>query len=125
MTEYGRGIFLKGQESVGQTGFDWDFDVDGTGDLRTTKRESNELFKDAAFLTALALDDFEGQRIDSDLFNQVEGVVLEVLGAMNRIQRVDSVTVGRGDARNEIRIRANVIASGENQELVFTEEVTA
>lgn len=109
MTDFGAGIFLDS---------DLDFEVDESGDIRTTSGAS-ELEKDLAFFVISVLNDRRGQRIDNRTLREIELITEDVLDRDPRVDSVSNVEARDVSGRNTIELIAKVIADTGEQELVI------
>ena len=118
MTErFGSGIHLNSNDV---DGFDWDLDVDESGDLRSTSG-LDELQKDVAFRSAQALEDVIGHHLTPTAMNRVRSTIRDVLETEDRIKRIVRMDVSRvGGQPNTVRVRADVNTESDVVSLVFT-----
>lgn len=113
MAEYGSGIYLTRT---------FDFDVDGTGDIRLS-RGLDELQKDVAFFQTLALRPELGEPRYNEVLNRIDIRAREMLLADPRIDSVLDLTVREPNDRHDtVEVVALVRAGDEEQELVFEVE---
>lgn len=120
MTEFGSGIHL--DSTPGESSYDWDFVVDETGDLKTSSG-LDELLKDVAFITARRIQTQIGEPTSPTTLNRIDAIVKETLREEPRVDRIMRVEVTQSNNKNQVNISANVVASGEQQELVFSENI--
>ena len=112
MSNFGSGIFLNE---------DWDFEVDVTGDLKSTSGP-DELQKDVSFNVARNVE--IGKRLDSSTQKKIQVTVRDVLVNEYRIESIRELDVRRVDSSNKFEIIAEVdTITDETPELVF--EVSA
>lgn len=100
---------------------DFDISIDRTGDVETVSG-LNELEKDLSMQMAFSLNQFVGAPPSDDTRSSAKRVVAQVLNADERIQRIvtGSITVEwSGPKRRQIDVGATVVASEQEQELVF------
>lgn len=121
MSDFGSGVYLHPVDGSAQ--YDWDFDVDETGDIRTTS-DLDELMKDVAFSTARAIQQEIGGPIRPVTLNRIDAIVTAVLEAEPRIDEVIRVEIEE-NARDPDRVDIQGLVNTDNgtQELVFSSEV--
>ena len=118
MTErFGDGLYLV--DSADEDQFQWDLDVDESGDLRSSGG-LDELQKDVAFRSAQALEDVIGQHLTPTAMNRVRSTIRDVLETEDRIERIVRMDVSRvGGQPNTVRVRADVNTEFDVVSLVF------
>lgn len=120
MAEFGRGLYLVPKRVANDSNnYSWDLDVDETGDLRPTEDGDKELQKDVAFANATFLQNAIGSPLNPESFNEIRMLVKRVLLRDDRINNVNSVRINQVNESDTIEVVALVIASDEQQELVF------
>jgi len=118
MTErFGSGIHLNSNDNGG---FQWDLDIDESGDLRSSGG-LDELQKDVSFRSAQALEDVIGQHLTPTAMNRVRSTIRDVLETEDRIERIVRMDVSRVRGQpNTVRVRADVNTESDVVSLVFT-----
>jgi len=112
MSNFGSGIFLNE---------DWDFEVDATGDLKSTSG-LDELQKDVSFNLSRNIE--IGKRLDSSTQKSIQVTVRDVLVNESRIDSIRELEVRRVDSANKFEVIAEVdTITDETAELIF--EVSA
>jgi hypothetical protein len=120
MTDFGRGLYLVPADvAESNNKYDWDIDVDETGDLRSTDTGDEELQKDIAFSSATFLRRSIGGPLDPQTFNEITVILRRTFNRDQRIDDIQNLSVSEGDGINEVRINATVIVDNSEQELVF------
>ena len=123
MTDFGKGLYLVPTEIAEEHDkHNWDIDVDETGDLRMTETGEEELKKDVALTTGVALQDSLGEPISPQTANEITALVQSVLKQDSRIDRIQNISIDSPDRKDTLLVKAVVDAEDDEQELVF--EVT-
>lgn len=101
--------------------YDWDLAIDESGDLKTVANTEDELLKDVAFRAANDLQDVLGLPLTPTTMNRVRAVVKDSMTSDSRISQIVSLDVERvPTSSNAVQIEAEVNASGELVDLIFT-----
>jgi len=96
----------------------WDFAIDGTGDIQTVEG-IDELEKDLAFRSTVALQEFLGRPIDNTMAQRMRLVLRNAFLDDDRVSEVTSIGFER-TGRDEITVETTVVADdNENYEFVF------
>lgn len=114
MTDFGSGIYLTNNDDLGP---DWDMQVDETGDIRSSFR-INELKKDVAYASAVALTGEIGQRRTPAVLNRIRSRARDVFRDEERIDSITTIDAQFVD-NGTVEIVAIVRANLEEIELVF------
>ena len=123
MTDFGKGLYLIPVEIAEEHNkHNWDIDVDETGDLRMTETGDEELKKDVALSTGVALQDSLGEPMSPQTANEITALVQSVLKQNTRIDRIKDISIDSPNNRDTLSVNAVVDADSGQQELVF--EVT-
>ena len=123
MTDFGKGLYLIPTEIAEEHDkYHWDIDVDETGDLRMTETGDEELKKDVALSTGVALQSNLGDPMTPQTANEITALVQSVLKQDSRIDTIKDISIEESDKRDTLLVNAVVDAESGEQELVF--EVT-
>lgn len=110
MAEYGSGPFLS-------KGFD--FEIDQSGDIRTTSGIT-ELEKDLAFITSIFLQDIVGDPKYPETKTRTKRIIRDVVSQEPRVGTIDSVEVTYLNTdRDEVDLDVRVVTTDAEQDLVF------
>jgi hypothetical protein len=110
----GGGIYLTGTNALGGS---WDLAIDETRDIRTVTG-NEELEKDVAYATAVAVQEHLGDTITPLVLGQIQSTVNDVLEDESRIDSVQQVDVTHIDT-DTVEVVAIVRAGRDRVELVF------
>jgi len=96
-----------------------DFEVGGTGDLRTTSG-GEELEKDLSFQLLIVLDELKGQRLTPETEANIKSLTVDTITSDVRVEAIDRGSIQvRKPGRNSLRIDAFVTTTDSEYELVF------
>lgn len=109
MAEFGGGIDLTS---------DLDITLNGVGDLQTISGQ-DELAKDLALQSIIELENIDTRRKTNETKTTVKRIVRDIVIADPRIDRLLDIDV-RFNGTDSIEIITDVLASDEEQELVFS-----
>lgn len=108
MVEAGGGIYLTR---------DWDFEIGETGAIRTVTG-IDELEKDLAFSSAIALDDVLGEPLTPSTKTTIRSTIQGIMNTDPRISQVRSLQVSYPN-QEEVQIRVEAQTTDADQPLVF------